>query len=101
VLESTFLDKIYASRESAAKRRDELNLPPLLLLYKVFARDHKKDSIVYGSYWAWSLVIPGDRTKQKKKIVIGNSVLLRDLAREEGFETLNEYLIEDINEESC
>jgi len=61
-------------------------LPPLLLLYKVLARDHKNEKQVYGSYWAWSLIIPGDRSKQQKKMVFGNSVLLRQLSQEEGFE---------------
>lgn len=99
-LESTFLDQIYETRESAARRRDELNLPPLLLLYKVLARDYKNDEKVYGSYWAWSLIIPGDRSKQKKKMVFGNSVLLRQLSQEEGFENENEYLNQtELNEE--
>ena len=98
-LESTFLDKVFGSREDAAKRRSELNLPPLLLLYKVQARNYKNDEL-YGSYWAWSLIIPGDRSKQKKKMIFGNSVLLRQLSQEEGFENENEYLNQtDLNEE--
>jgi len=91
-LESNFLDKICDSREEAAKRRSELNLPPLLLLYKVLARDHENEEIKYGTYWAWSLIIPGDRSRQKKKMVFGNSVLLRQLSQEEGFENENDYL---------
>lgn len=83
-LESTFLEGPKQSRYEAAKLRGELGLPPLLLLYKVFARDTQKNPL--GSFWAWSLVIPGDSFRQKKTLVYGNSVLLRELAQEDGFE---------------
>jgi hypothetical protein len=70
------------------------------LLYKVHARNNENDNENYGSYWAWSLIIPGDRAKQKKKMVFGNSVLLRQLSQEEGFENENEYLNQtELNEE--
>jgi hypothetical protein len=99
-LESTFLRREMSSREDAAKNRSDDGLPPLLLLYKVLARDHKNEKQVYGSYWAWSLIIPGDRSKQQKKMVFGNSVLLRQLSLEEGFEDENEYLNQTyLNEE--
>ena len=99
-LESTFLKQSFDSRHEAAKSRSELSLPPLLLLYKVHARNNENDNENYGSYWAWSLIIPGDRAKQKKKMVFGNSVLLRQLSQEEGFESENEYLNQtELNEE--
>ena len=100
ILESTFLKQTFDSRDKAAKSRSLLNLPPLLLLYKVHARNKENDSEQYGSYWAWSLIIPGDRSKQEKKMVFGNSVLLRQLSQEEGFENENEYLNQtELNEE--
>ena len=75
-------------------------MPPLLLLHKVLAREYKNEENVFGSYWAWSLIIPGDRSKQEKKMVFGNSVLLRQLSQEEGFENENEYLNQtELNEE--
>jgi hypothetical protein len=83
-LESTFLDGPKQSRYEAAKVRGELGFAPLLLLYKVSARDALKNPL--GSFWAWSLVIPGDSFRQKKTLVYGNSVLLRELAQEDGFE---------------
>ena len=99
-LESTFLKQSFDSRDEAAKSRSELSLPPLLLLYKVHARSNKNNNESYGSYWAWSLIIPGDRSKQEKKMVFGNSVLLRQLSQEEGFENENEYLNQtELNEE--
>ena len=99
-LESTFLKQSFDSRDEAAKSRSELSLPPLLLLYKVHARNNKNNNESYGSYWAWSLIIPGDRSKQEKKMVFGNSVLLRQLSQEEGFENENEYLNQtELNEE--
>ena len=98
-LESTFLDSIQVSRDQAAIERAQKGMPPLLLIYKVSARIGD-DKEVIGSYWAWSLIIPGDRSKQKKKMVFGNSVLLRQLSQEEGFENENEYLNQtDLNEE--
>jgi len=99
-LESTFLLREMPSREAAAKSRSDEGLPPLLLLYKVLAREYKNEENIFGSYWAWSLIIPGDRSKQEKKMVFGNSVLLRQLSQEEGFENENEYLNQtELNEE--
>ena len=99
-LESTFLSREMPSREAAAKSRSDDGLPPLLLLYKVLAREYRNEENVFGSYWAWSLIIPGDRSKQEKKMVFGNSVLLRQLSQEEGFENENEYLNQtELNEE--
>jgi len=80
-------------------KREDLGLPPLLLVYRVRARSGEEKRYL-GSYWAWSLVIPGDSRRQKKKMVFGNSVLLRQLAEEEGFENENEYLNQfDLTEE--
>lgn len=98
-LESTFLNVKESKRTLAAQRREEMGLPPLLLVYKLRART-KEDKKYLGSYWAWSLVIPGDTNKQRKKMVLGNSVLLRQLSMEEGFENESEYLNQfDLNEQ--
>jgi hypothetical protein len=97
-LESTFLDAPCQTRYEAAKRREELGLPPLLLLYKVFARDAQKNPL--GSYWSWSLVIPGDSIRQKKIMGYGNSVLLRELAQDDGFEDEKVFAeVMDLNED--
>jgi len=98
-LESTFLRVKENKRTVAAMKREDLGLPPLLLVYRVRARSGEEKRYL-GSYWAWSLVIPGDSRRQKKKMVFGNSVLLRQLAEEEGFENENEYLNQfDLTEE--
>lgn len=97
-LESTFLNKIENSRINAAKKREELGLPPLLLLYNVIARTQTNE--ILGSYWAWSIIIPGDILRQKKKLVFANSVLLKQLSEDEGFEDVNEYFNQiEISEE--
>lgn len=91
-LESTFLNEKCSSRIDSAKMRMSLDRPPLLLLYYVHARNDSPEKESIGQYWAWSLIIPGDKSKERKKLVYANSVLLKQLAEEEGYETEVDYL---------
>jgi hypothetical protein len=99
--ESAFLDKKYGTRNAARLARGKL-FPkrPLMLMYRINARVECEGVVEplnaldfeSSTIWGWSIIIPDTGAERKHKIAYANSVLLKKLAEEAGFENEADYL---------
>lgn len=104
--ESAFLKKKQDKRRLARiKRHQEGPNRPLVLLYRVHARISDREELIDAldfndsTVWAWSISLPETGIKEKQKLAFVNSVLLKQLAEDEGFENESEYINNQLNDE--
>jgi hypothetical protein len=106
--ESAFLIKKEDLRRDARIARS-IQYPnkPLMLLYRIHARIQGEDDSLVNAFehqnstmWGWAIMIPETGIKRKQKIAYANSVLLKQLVLEDGFEYEADYFnSQNINEE--